>query len=92
MSTDSIGRPDVHALLDALWHRNVRKLMVEGGQSVLVSFLQAGVVDRLAVTVAPRLAAGTTALGGNGGTWPELRNVRTRMLGTDMIVEADVLS
>jgi diaminohydroxyphosphoribosylaminopyrimidine deaminase / 5-amino-6-(5-phosphoribosylamino)uracil reductase len=46
---------DVDAVLAALWERDVRSVLVEGGAAVLHSVLAAGVVDRLEVHVAPVL-------------------------------------
>jgi diaminohydroxyphosphoribosylaminopyrimidine deaminase/5-amino-6-(5-phosphoribosylamino)uracil reductase len=42
-------------LLDDLWQREIRSVLVEGGAAVLHSFLEAGLVDRLHVHVAPVL-------------------------------------
>ena len=42
-------------VLDELWNRGVRSVLVEGGASVLAAFLAAGLVDRLEVHLAPVL-------------------------------------
>ena len=42
-------------LLDDLWRRDIRSVLVEGGAAVLHAFLAAGLVDRLHVHVAPVL-------------------------------------
>jgi riboflavin biosynthesis pyrimidine reductase len=42
----------------ALAERGVTSLMVEGGASVLTSFLSTGLADALVITVAPRLLGG----------------------------------
>lgn len=44
--------PDVRGPLQALWRHGVQSLLVEGGPTLLRSFLAAGVVDRLTVFVA----------------------------------------
>ena len=49
-------------LLKELSHRGIRRLLVEGGGTVIWSFLRAGVVDRLMIYV------GSLALGGHGPT------------------------
>jgi diaminohydroxyphosphoribosylaminopyrimidine deaminase / 5-amino-6-(5-phosphoribosylamino)uracil reductase len=46
---------DLGAVLDVLWEREVRSVLVEGGAAVLHSALSAGFVDRLHVHVAPVL-------------------------------------
>lgn len=46
---------DVHESLKALWERDVRSALVEGGSSVLSAFLAEGLVDRLVLHTAPLL-------------------------------------
>lgn len=46
---------DVAEGLKVLWERDVRSVLVEGGSSVLSSFLAEGLVDRLVVHTAPLL-------------------------------------
>jgi 2,5-diamino-6-(ribosylamino)-4(3H)-pyrimidinone 5'-phosphate reductase len=52
---------DLSALLRYLQERGVRRVMVEGGATVIASFFRAGLVDRLTVYVAPVLIGGRTA-------------------------------
>ncbi len=47
------GSLDLSAVLKDLGERGIQRLMVEGGSSVLTSFLTAGVVDELHLAVAP---------------------------------------
>jgi 5-amino-6-(5-phosphoribosylamino)uracil reductase len=47
------GDPDPATVADDLGGRGVRRLMVEGGQSVLTAFLTAAVADELHLAVAP---------------------------------------
>jgi diaminohydroxyphosphoribosylaminopyrimidine deaminase / 5-amino-6-(5-phosphoribosylamino)uracil reductase len=84
--------PDLRDLLDELWGREVRSVLVEGGGEVLNSFLRAGLVDRLHVHVAPVL------LGGAGrpllaGEWagsldaaPRYRLDEVERLGDDVLL------
>jgi diaminohydroxyphosphoribosylaminopyrimidine deaminase / 5-amino-6-(5-phosphoribosylamino)uracil reductase len=63
------GRPDVDAVLAELGRRGVTNVMVEGGSTVLGSFLDAGALDEVHVFIAPRLAGGSAAhtpCGGRG--------------------------
>jgi 2,5-diamino-6-(ribosylamino)-4(3H)-pyrimidinone 5'-phosphate reductase len=55
------GRVDLAALLGHLASRGVRQLMVEGGASVLASFLRSASVDELTIYVAPVLVGGPSA-------------------------------
>ena len=58
---------DLHALMRALVDRNLYSLLVEGGGLVHRAFVEAGLVDRLLLFVAPKaLAAGPGWLGGPG--------------------------
>ena len=65
------GRPrlDLVALLDALHARGVRRVLVEGGGSLLAEFFELGLVDQVAAVVAPKLVGGAqapTPLAGDG--------------------------
>lgn len=55
------GRVDLPRLLSELARRGVRELLVEGGATVIASFVRAGFVDLLTVYTAPLLIGGTTA-------------------------------
>src|SRR5439155_1370200 len=64
------GRVDLGFLLGELFAREVQGVLVEGGGEVHAAFLDAGIVDRVAVFVAPLLVGGRTApsvVGGAGG-------------------------
>lgn len=61
------GRVDLPALLTALYDRDVRAVLLEGGPTLAGAFLAAGLVDRVVGYVAPKLlGAGAAALGGAG--------------------------
>ncbi|MBM3585976.1 MAG: bifunctional diaminohydroxyphosphoribosylaminopyrimidine deaminase/5-amino-6-(5-phosphoribosylamino)uracil reductase RibD [Alphaproteobacteria bacterium] len=52
------GRLAPAAVLAALARRGITRLLVEGGPRVATSFLAAGLVDRVAWTIAPRVLGG----------------------------------
>lgn len=52
------GGVDLRDLVERLAARGVTHLLVEGGARVTAAFLEAGLVDRLAVFVAPKLVGG----------------------------------
>lgn len=57
------GQIDPRAIVDALFVRGLRKLLIEGGASTVSAFIDAGAVDRLHVLVAPMLlGSGKTGL------------------------------
>jgi len=59
---------DLHALLGALYQRDVRSALLEGGPTLSGSFLSAGLIDRVIAYLAPVLigGGGTPALTGAG--------------------------
>jgi diaminohydroxyphosphoribosylaminopyrimidine deaminase/5-amino-6-(5-phosphoribosylamino)uracil reductase len=91
------GRVDPGALLAELWAREVRGVLVEGGGEVHAAFVDAGLVDRVAVFVAPLLVGGRSAPTAVGGAGRELKSavrlgpLTLTPLGEDVLIEADVL-
>jgi len=91
------GRVDLGALLEALFAREVRGVLVEGGGEVHAAFLDAGLVDRVAVYVAPLLVGGRAAPTPVGGSGRELKSAvrlsafEVTPLGDDVLIEAEVL-
>ncbi len=88
------GRVDLGRLLEELARHGVTSLMVEGGARTLGSFFEAGLVDRVAVFLAPRILAGERAPGGVGGRGfslrdtPRLTGLRFECLGEDALLTA----
>jgi diaminohydroxyphosphoribosylaminopyrimidine deaminase / 5-amino-6-(5-phosphoribosylamino)uracil reductase len=90
------GRVDVMALLADLFARDVRAVLVEGGGEAHAAFLDADVVDRVALFVAPLLLGGRTAPSVVDGRGRELKDavrlgaLAVRSVGDDLLIEADV--
>jgi diaminohydroxyphosphoribosylaminopyrimidine deaminase/5-amino-6-(5-phosphoribosylamino)uracil reductase len=90
------GRVDVRAALAALAARELRAVLVEGGGDVHGALLDAGVVDRVAVFIAPRLLGGrgaTSVIAGEGNplkSAARLTALEVTQLGDDLLIEADV--
>ena len=90
------GRVDLRALLEKLRALEVIGVLVEGGGELGGALAEAGLVDRVAFFVAPRLVGGREAPGPLGGRGRRLKealqliDVATRRLGDDLLVEADV--
>ena len=59
---DAVGQVDLPAALACLADMGIRSLMVEGGASVIGSFLRHRLVDYCVITVVPRLIGGVKAL------------------------------
>lgn len=85
---------DPHEALSLLYETGTRHVMVEGGSSILSSFLSAGLVDELIVYLAPTLlGSGTPSLNGLGITslpdaqqweWDASDGGAVRTLGRDL--------
>lgn len=85
------GRVDLRDLLRRLATRGVVHLMVEGGAATHAAFLEAGLVDRVVLFIAPRILGGGLAwLGGVGprriADAIQLQEVRIRRIGEDVLV------
>ncbi|MFQ5398795.1 MAG: GTP cyclohydrolase II [Anaerolineae bacterium] len=95
LPADPDGRVNLAALLSRLAQMGVDSLMVEGGARIITSFLKAHLVDRLVLTVAPKLLGGLNAIGSlghvNGNGLPYLHNPRYQWLGEDMVLTGDVI-
>jgi len=91
------GRLDLGAVLDELFTREVRGVLVEGGGEIHAAFLDTNLVDRVAIYVAPLLVGGRGATPVVGGVGRELKNavrlggLSVTALGDDLLIEADVL-
>jgi diaminohydroxyphosphoribosylaminopyrimidine deaminase / 5-amino-6-(5-phosphoribosylamino)uracil reductase len=91
------GRVDLGAVLDELFAREVRGVLVEGGGEVHAAFLDMNLVDRVAIYVAPLLVGGRGATPVVGGVGRELKSavrlgaLTVTSLGDDLLIEADVL-
>jgi diaminohydroxyphosphoribosylaminopyrimidine deaminase/5-amino-6-(5-phosphoribosylamino)uracil reductase len=90
------GRLDVAFLLEWLAKRDVTAVLLEGGGELNAAFVDAGLVDRVVLFVAPALLGGRSALTpveGAGRALKEairLTGVACRRLGDDVVIEGDV--
>ncbi|AGB04516.1 2,5-diamino-6-hydroxy-4-(5-phosphoribosylamino)pyrimidine 1'-reductase [Aciduliprofundum sp. MAR08-339] len=64
---------DLHCLMEELWKREIGSVMVEGGSTVISSFLREGLVDELNVFVGSMIIGGDapTLVSGKGARFAE---------------------
>lgn len=62
LAADEDGRVALFAFLDQLGEWGVNSLMVEGGAALITSFLQRGLADQVAITIAPVFLGGLKAI------------------------------
>jgi diaminohydroxyphosphoribosylaminopyrimidine deaminase/5-amino-6-(5-phosphoribosylamino)uracil reductase len=90
------GEVDLRRLLVNLLQSGVTSLLVEGGGATQGGFLKAGLVDRVAVFLAPRLLGGDAAppsVGGEGfslARTPRLLDLEFEPVGDDILVTGRV--
>jgi diaminohydroxyphosphoribosylaminopyrimidine deaminase/5-amino-6-(5-phosphoribosylamino)uracil reductase len=89
------GRVGLGALFVALGRRGVVSVLIEGGSEVNAGVLDAGLVDKLVLFLAPKLIGGREAVGLVGGAGVtsvaqgrQLRIDRVRRVGCDLLIEA----
>ncbi len=74
--------------LAALAEEGVQSLLLEGGPTLATAFLEAGLVDRMLVFIAPTLAGAGPSLLGELAAPVALHHLSTRAVGGDILVEA----
>jgi diaminohydroxyphosphoribosylaminopyrimidine deaminase / 5-amino-6-(5-phosphoribosylamino)uracil reductase len=96
---EGVERIDAESLeqaLGALGARGVTSLLVEGGPELAAGLLRAALVDAVALFVAPLVIGGDGRglLGSLGvdalATAPRLRDLRSRAVGPDVLLEAEL--
>ena len=89
----SIDPLNLLAVLDTLGRRTIQSILVEGGATVAGSFIDAGLVNKITVFIAPKVIGGSdapTAIGGKGieriAEALELEHVEVVQRGRDLEV------
>ena len=76
--------------LGRLAEEGVQSLLLEGGPTLATAFIDAGLIDKLLVFVAPKLAGSGPTLLGELDEQVELRRFVTRRVGQDILLTAYV--
>jgi diaminohydroxyphosphoribosylaminopyrimidine deaminase/5-amino-6-(5-phosphoribosylamino)uracil reductase len=74
--------------LSALAAQGVQSLLLEGGPTLATAFVEAGLVDKLLVFVAPTLSGDGPRFLGDLSEARSLFHVSSRSVGDDLLVEA----
>jgi diaminohydroxyphosphoribosylaminopyrimidine deaminase / 5-amino-6-(5-phosphoribosylamino)uracil reductase len=76
--------------LGRLAEEGVQSLLLEGGPTLATAFIEAGLIDKLLVFVAPKLAGSGPTLLGELGKSVEVSRFDTRRVGQDILLTAYV--
>jgi diaminohydroxyphosphoribosylaminopyrimidine deaminase/5-amino-6-(5-phosphoribosylamino)uracil reductase len=94
---DGAGRLDLRKAMFELAGMGVLSVLLEGGGTVNASMIEAGLVDRVAVFVAPKLLGGAdskTFFDGAGfsrvADGVKLSDISAKLVGDDILIQADV--
>jgi diaminohydroxyphosphoribosylaminopyrimidine deaminase/5-amino-6-(5-phosphoribosylamino)uracil reductase len=74
--------------LTALASEGVQSLLLEGGPTLATAFLEAGLVDKLLIFIAPTLSGSGPHFLGELSSSRQLLHASTRPVGNDLLVEA----
>lgn len=91
---DDQAHIDLHGLFERLATEGIKSVMVEGGASVITSFLQARLVDRIVITIAPMMVGGVRAVAelvsNDLARLPRLSSAAMKQFGNDWVVSGEV--
>jgi diaminohydroxyphosphoribosylaminopyrimidine deaminase/5-amino-6-(5-phosphoribosylamino)uracil reductase len=84
------GAVDVELLLEEMGRLEISSVLLEGGGSLIASFVKAGMVDKYMVFVAPKLigAGGVDLVGGTLESASKLKVTAIEHFGEDILIEA----
>jgi len=90
---ESGGRVDMQKLMVELARDGITDLLIEGGAEIYASALEAGIVDKVLLFVAPKILGGDSksVVGGAGAEKLaqaiNLRNLTAKKMGDDLMIE-----
>jgi len=92
----SDNRVNLPLMLQYLFERGIRSLMVEGGARIITSFLQEHLADWAVLTIAPRYVGGLNVIDGEmlreNANLPQLNHTQYAQMGDDIVVWGDLKS
>jgi len=88
------GQADLNALMKRLGERGIDSILLEGGATLNYAALEAGIIDKVQIYIAPKLIGGETAktpVGGKGidklSEAFKVINLTTNLVGEDILLE-----
>ena len=85
VDTDEDGFIDLKKFLEMLYNKGVKKLMVEGGGTVIWNFLKSGFVDDFFIYVGPMIIGGVNTPTFSGKVKVGEENIKLRLVETKKI-------
>ncbi len=93
------NKVDLSALLDYLYQKGIKLLMLEGGSTLNFEMIKQGLIDEIRVAIAPMIVGGIdakTLFGGSGfDTIDEavsLEFIDSKIIGDDLVLKYNVLN
>ena len=97
VDTNELSHVNPQAALKALGDEGVQSVLVEGGSALLGSLLDAKLVDRVVVFIAPKIVGGKQALSPVAGRGVDdmqdalqLQDVEIKTIDTDMMMDGRI--
>ncbi len=91
------GLINLDILMEKLGEMKISSILLEGGSRVIASALQTGIVDKVYAFFGPKFLGGDDGIPVSRGNGPELmrnsiglKDISTRLLGNDVLIEAYV--
>ena len=89
------GRINLISFLGKLRELNIESVMLEGGASVIASFLAARLIQKAIITIAPNFIGGLKVLekpllNNEGIFFPRIKSPKVQLLGEDLVVWGNI--
>jgi 3,4-dihydroxy 2-butanone 4-phosphate synthase/GTP cyclohydrolase II len=88
------GSVDLGMMFEALRHRGIRSVLVEGGAKIITSILAADHADQVVLTISPQFLGGVRSVeplfGRGRNRRPMLTDVLSESIGEDLIVHGEL--
>ena len=88
IGSDEAGRVNLDLALKEIYSRGIKSLMVEGGATVISSFLKAKLADAIILTIAPKLIGGYKAVDSliDDSYFPRITSVNSHQQENELVV------